>query len=142
MPVALVSGLSRASRVGAVVRGGGAPENLGRARTLLLDKTGTLIGGRPRVLDVAAAPGWRPAQMLCLAAALDQYSPHVLAHAVADDARERGLALPVVADVTEEPGRGASGTGGRAAGVHRKPDVAGHGRDQTEDHGELHHPVV
>lgn len=57
-PVAIVSGLSRASRVGVVIRDGGALENLGRARTLLLDKTGTLTGGRPRVLDVTAAPDW------------------------------------------------------------------------------------
>ena len=49
-PVAIVSGLSRASRLGVVVRDGGALENLGRARTLLLDKTGTLTRGRPRVL--------------------------------------------------------------------------------------------
>ena len=119
-PVAIVSGLSRASRLGVVVRGGGALENLGRARTLLLDKTGTLTGGSPRVLDVAAAPGWSPAQVLRLAAALDQYSPHVLAHAIVDAARERGLALPVVADVTEEPGRGASGTvDGQRASIGR-----------------------
>ncbi|MFF4590302.1 heavy metal translocating P-type ATPase [Streptomyces sp. NPDC001388] len=109
-PVAIVSGLSRASRLGVVIRDGGALENLGRARTLLLDKTGTLTGGRPRVLDVTAAPGGRPAEVLRLAASLDQYSPHVLAHAIVDTARERKLELSVPSDVTEEPGRGASGT--------------------------------
>ncbi|WP_327320257.1 heavy metal translocating P-type ATPase [Streptomyces sp. NBC_01235] len=109
-PVAIVSGLSRASRLGVVIRDGGALESLGRARTLLLDKTGTLTGGRPRVLDVTAAPGRKPAEVLRLAASLDQYSPHVLAHAIVDTARERKLELSVPADVTEEPGRGASGT--------------------------------
>ncbi|MFJ1700787.1 heavy metal translocating P-type ATPase [Streptomyces sp. NPDC088252] len=109
-PVAIVSGLSRASRLGVVIRDGGALENLGRARTLLLDKTGTLTGGRPRVLDIAAAPGWKPAEILRLAASVDHYSPHVLAHAIVDAARERGLELSVPSDVTEEPGRGASGT--------------------------------
>jgi heavy metal translocating P-type ATPase len=109
-PVAIVSGLSRASRLGVVVRDGGALENLGRARTLLLDKTGTLTRGRPRVLDVTAAPGLKPAEVLRLAASLDQYSPHVLAQAIVDTARERGLELTVPADVTEEPGRGATGT--------------------------------
>ncbi|WP_438295504.1 heavy metal translocating P-type ATPase [Streptomyces sp. HUAS TT7] len=109
-PVAIVSGLSRASRLGVVIRDGGALENLGRARTLLLDKTGTLTGGRPRVLDVTAAPGRKPAEVLRLAASLDQYSPHVLAHAIVDTARERKLELSVPANVTEEPGRGASGT--------------------------------
>ncbi|MCX3059031.1 heavy metal translocating P-type ATPase [Streptomyces beihaiensis] len=108
-PVAIVSGLSRASRLGVVIRDGGALENLGRARTLLLDKTGTLTRGRPRVLDVIAAPESRAAEVLRLAASLDQFSPHVLARAIVDTARERGLALSVPTDVTEEPGRGATG---------------------------------
>jgi heavy metal translocating P-type ATPase len=108
-PVAIVSGLSRASRLGVVIRDGGALENLGRARTLLLDKTGTLTGGHPRVLDVVAAPGRQPADVLRLAASLDQYSPHVLAHTVVDAARARGLDPAVPQDVSEEAGRGVSG---------------------------------
>ncbi|MFJ3336193.1 heavy metal translocating P-type ATPase [Streptomyces sp. NPDC086766] len=124
-PVAVVSGLSRASRLGVVVRDGGALENLGRARTLLLDKTGTLTGGRPRVLDVSAAPGWKPADVLRLAATVDQYSPHVLAHAIVDAARERGLEPAEVTDVAEEPGRGARGVveGRRAAVGRLEPGV-------------------
>lgn len=108
-PVAIVSGLSRASRLGVVMRDGGALENLGRARTLLLDKTGTLTCGRPRVVDVVAASGWQSTEVLRLAASLDQYSPHVLAEAIVDSAHERKLVLSVPSDVTEEPGRGASG---------------------------------
>ncbi|MYW43442.1 heavy metal translocating P-type ATPase [Streptomyces sp. SID161] len=109
-PVAIVSGISRASRLGVVMRDGGALENLGRARTLLLDKTGTLSRGCPRVLDVVAAPGWQPVEVLRLAASLDQYSPHVLAESIVDTARARKLVLSVPSDVTEEPGRGAAGT--------------------------------
>ncbi|MFB8754613.1 heavy metal translocating P-type ATPase [Streptomyces nigra] len=109
-PVAIVSGLSRASRLGVVIRDGGALESLGRARTLLLDKTGTLTRGRPRVVDVVAAPGWTPSEVLRLAASVDQYSPHVLARAITATARERALHPSVPADVTEEPGRGATGT--------------------------------
>jgi heavy metal translocating P-type ATPase len=109
-PVAIVSGLSRASRYGVVVRDGGALENLGRAHTLLLDKTGTLTSGRPRVLDVAAAPGREPTEVLRLAASLDQLSPHVLAHALVDAAQARDLELSMPADVAEEPGLGATGT--------------------------------
>ncbi len=108
-PVAIVSGLSRASRLGVVVRDGGALERLGRARTLLLDKTGTLTGGRPRVVDVTAAPGRQPAEVLRLAATVDQYSPHVLAHAIVDAARERGLEPSTATEVSEEAGRGAYG---------------------------------
>ncbi|CAM5448478.1 ATPase P [Streptomyces spiroverticillatus] len=109
-PVAIVSGLSRASRFGVIIRDGGALENLGRARTLLLDKTGTLTRGRPRVLDVTAAPGFTSAEVLRLAASLDQYSPHVLAQAIVDTARQRKLELSVPSDVMEEPGRGVTGT--------------------------------
>lgn len=119
-PVAVVSGLSRASRLGVVIRDGGALENLGRARTLLLDKTGTLTSGRPHALDVVAAPGWKPADVLRLAASLDQYSPHVLARAIVDAARDRGLELSPPTDVTEEPGRGATATlDGRRMSVGR-----------------------
>ncbi|MGI3200664.1 heavy metal translocating P-type ATPase [Streptomyces sp. GLT-R25] len=109
-PVAIVSGLSRASRCGVIIRDGGALESLGRARTLLLDKTGTLTAGRPRALDVAAAPGRKPTEVLRWAASLDQFSPHVLAHAIVDTALGRGLDLSMPTDVTEEPGRGATGT--------------------------------
>ncbi|MGQ5637883.1 MULTISPECIES: heavy metal translocating P-type ATPase [unclassified Streptomyces] len=130
-PVAIVSGLSRASRIGVVVRDGGALENLGRARTLLLDKTGTLTRGRPRVLDVIAAPDGKATEVLRLAASLDQYSPHVLAQAIVGTARERGLTLSVPTDVTEEPGRGATGAVdghqisiGRMGAVTARPDWA------------------
>lgn len=124
-PVAIVSGISRASRVGVVMRDGGALEYLGRARTLLLDKTGTLTRGRPHVLDVVAAPGWQPAEVLRLAASLDQYSPHVLAEAIVGTAHKRKLVLSMPSDVTEEPGRGASGiVDGRRVSVGRV-DVAG-----------------
>ncbi|KAA9375515.1 heavy metal translocating P-type ATPase [Microbispora cellulosiformans] len=109
-PVAIVSGLSRAARRGVVVRDGGALERLGRARTLLLDKTGTLTTGRPRVLQVVAAPGRTPSEVLRLAASLDQMSAHVLAEAIVAEARARGLALPAPREVTEEPGRGVTGT--------------------------------
>ncbi len=57
-----------------------------------------------------AAPARTPEDVLRLAASLDQYSPHVLAHAVVDAARERGMRLSPPADVAEEPGRGATGT--------------------------------
>ncbi|GAB2448906.1 heavy metal translocating P-type ATPase [Streptomyces incanus] len=124
-PVAIVSGLSRASRLGVVVRDGGALERLGRARTLLLDKTGTLTGGRPRVLDVTAGPGWKPAEVLRLAATVDQYSPHVLAHAIVDAARERGLEPSAATDVSEEAGRDAHGVveGRRTAVGRLEPGV-------------------
>ena len=107
-PVAIVSGLSRASRRGVVVRSGGALENLGRAETMVLDKTGTLTAGRPAVTEVVTAPGRSPAEVLRLAASADQLSPHVLAEAVVSEARNRGLVLALPEGVEEEPGRGVT----------------------------------
>ena len=109
-PVAIVSGLSRASRAGVVIRSGGALENLGHATTLVMDKTGTLTMGRPAVVDVIAAPGTDTTEILRLAASVDQYSPHVLAEAIVTEALARGLKLSLPSDVTEEPGRGVTAT--------------------------------
>lgn len=109
-PVAIVSGLSRASRIGVLVRGGGALETLGRARTLVLDKTGTLTSGRPRGTDIVVGPGWTIDDVLGLAASADQLSPHVLAAAIVVEARLHGVGLRMPSDVTEEAGIGVSAT--------------------------------
>lgn len=108
-PVAIVSGLARAARLGVVVRDGGALERLGHARTVVLDKTGTLTAGRPRVTEVALAQGWSAARVLRAAASVDQYSSHVLARALVDEAHLRSLELRPAGDVREEPGRGVRG---------------------------------
>lgn len=109
-PVAIVSGLSRASRRGVVVRSGSALETLGHATTLVMDKTGTLTMGQPTVVDVAAAPGHDATETLRTAASVDQMSPHVLAEAIVTAARARGLPLSLPTEVIEEPGRGATAT--------------------------------
>ena len=109
-PVAIVSGLSRASRHGVVIRSGGALENLGRATTLVMDKTGTLTMGRPVVVDVMAAPGRDAIEILRLAASVDQLSPHVLAEAIVTEAQVRNLRLSLPTEVVEEPGRGVTAT--------------------------------
>jgi heavy metal translocating P-type ATPase len=109
VPVALVSGLSVAARRGVIVKGGAVLEALARARVLLFDKTGTLTTGRPKVVDVMAASGVIVEEMLRLAASLDQVSPHVLAPAVLDAARDRGLSLSLPAGTEEVPGHGIRG---------------------------------
>ena len=109
-PVAIVSGLSRASRHGVVIRSGGALENLGHATTLAMDKTGTLTAGRPVVVDVLAAPGRDSTEILRLAASVDQMSPHVLAEAIVTEALARNLSLSLPVDMVEQPGRGVTAT--------------------------------
>ncbi|MET9295831.1 heavy metal translocating P-type ATPase [Streptomyces sp. NPDC003077] len=130
-PVAVVSGISRAARRGVVFRDGGALERLGRVRTLLLDKTGTLTTGRPRVTEAVAAPGWRSAEVLRLAASVDRYSPHALARAIVAQAQARGLELSAPREAEEVPGRGATAlVEGRrtAVGRHEGPDLPGWAR--------------
>ncbi|MEU1836836.1 heavy metal translocating P-type ATPase [Micromonospora chersina] len=108
-PIAIVSGLSRVARRGVLVRDGGSLELLGRARTLLLDKTGTLTAGRPRAAETVVAPGGDRDELLRLAASVEQLSPHVLAAALVRQARDQGLPLAEPTEVTEEPGRGVTG---------------------------------
>ncbi|MDM2645372.1 heavy metal translocating P-type ATPase [Mycobacteroides abscessus] len=109
-PVAIVSGMSRASRRGVIVRSGAALENLGHATTLLMDKTGTVTIGRPVVTDVFAAPHREAAEVLTLAASVDQLSSHVLAVAIVTEAMNRHLQLTLPKDVLEEPGVGVVAT--------------------------------
>jgi heavy metal translocating P-type ATPase len=109
-PVAIVAGLSRAARFGVVVKGGGALERLASASVLLFDKTGTLTAGRPVVVSVHTTADTDEREVVRLAAALDQVSPHVLATAVVRAAHQRQLQLPLPTNVTETAGCGIRGT--------------------------------
>jgi heavy metal translocating P-type ATPase len=108
-PVALVSGVSRAARRGVIVKGAGVVESLGLARTVLLDKTGTLTIGTPTVSRVVASDGVPEDRLLLLTASVERLSPHVLAEAVVRDATRRGLELRFPEAVVEEPGQGVEG---------------------------------
>jgi heavy metal translocating P-type ATPase len=109
-PVAFVAGISRSARRGIIVKGGGAIEALASARTLLLDKTGTLTIGIPTVTRIEGFRNLSQDELLYLAASLDQVSPHVLAAAIVRGARERGLALTFPTEVAEKLGTGIEGT--------------------------------
>ncbi len=139
-PIAIVAGLSRATRHGVLVRDGGSLELLGRARTLLVDKTGTLTAGKPETAGVATAPGSDQDEVLRLAASVEQLSTHVLAGAIVGAARGRGLRLEVPTEVTEEPGQGVSGrVGGKLVrvGQHRGelPEWAARERQRADSEG-------
>ncbi|MFI5837424.1 heavy metal translocating P-type ATPase [Micromonospora sp. NPDC051300] len=137
-PIAVVSGLSRVARRGVLVRDGGSLEQLGRARTLLLDKTGTLTAGRPRAAETVVAPGGDRDEVLRLAASVEQLSPHVLAAALVRQARERGLRLVEPTGVTEEPGRGVAGrVDGRAVRVGQLDGEPPPWADRVRERAEL-----
>jgi heavy metal translocating P-type ATPase len=109
-PIALMSGLSRAARVGVVVKGAGTIERLGEARSVLLDKTGTITLGHPEFDRVVATDGLPADQTLRLAASLDQLSAHPLAKALVAGAEARNLTLALPEHSEEVFGRGVRGT--------------------------------
>jgi heavy metal translocating P-type ATPase len=108
-PIALLSGVSRAAAAGVVVKGAGVIERLGGARTVLLDKTGTLTLGTPHVARIAAFDGLDPEEALRLAASLDQVSLHPFAASLVREAHERALRLDFPSEVTERSGQGVEG---------------------------------
>ena len=109
-PIALMSGLSRAARLGIVVKGAGAIEQLGEARSVLFDKTGTITLGHPELDRVVTTDGFAEDEALRLAASLDRLSSHPLAKALVTGAEERNLTLAIPEQVEEEFGRGVRGT--------------------------------
>ncbi len=109
VPVALVSGLSRAAKQGILIKGGRALETLAQVRSLVIDKTGTLTHGQPRIVARQVFSGLPADELLRLAASLDQASKHIIAQTIVEEARKRGLALALPADVVETPGEGIEG---------------------------------
>ncbi|MGQ2928800.1 MAG: heavy metal translocating P-type ATPase [Neoaquamicrobium sediminum] len=122
VPVALVAGLSRAAHYGVLVKGAGPLEAMARARTLILDKTGTLTDGRPRIVSISTQIDIEADELLRLAAALDQATKHPVAQAIVAKAQQRGLTLPVPQEVREAPGEGLTGID-----EGRRVIVGGHG---------------
>jgi heavy metal translocating P-type ATPase len=109
VPVAIVAGLSRAARLGILIKGGKVIETLARVRALVIDKTGTLTLGQARLVEVRATGTVEPAELLRLAASLDQASKHIIAQTIVAEAHARGLALAVPTEVVETPGEGIAG---------------------------------
>ncbi|MEE7448997.1 heavy metal translocating P-type ATPase [Methylobacterium radiotolerans] len=109
VPVALVSGLSRAAQIGVLIKGGGALETLAKIRVLVVDKTGTLTHGSARLVSTRILGALGEEEVLRLAASLDQASGHPVARALVEEARRRGLTLAQPQDVTEMPGEGVTG---------------------------------
>jgi len=109
-PIALMSGLSRAAKAGVVVKGAGTIEQLGEARSVLFDKTGTITLGHPELDEVVTTNGLPADETLRLAASLDRLSSHPLAKALVAGAEERNLKLTIPHEVEEQFGSGVRGT--------------------------------
>jgi heavy metal translocating P-type ATPase len=109
VPVAIISGISKAARRGVLVKGGPVLETLARARTLVIDKTGTLTSGQARLVDIIVRGRRKPEEVLRLAASLDQASNHVIASAIIEAAKERGIKLSRPSEARESGGQGIEG---------------------------------
>lgn len=121
-PVGIVAGLTSLARRGVLVKGGAHLETIGRLRALAFDKTGTLTEGKPRVIGVYPEPGVEGAEVLRLAAAVDDHSTHPLAQAVVAQAKAAGIVWPQMERYRAHTGRGAEALlGGRKVfvGNHR-----------------------
>ena len=104
VPIAIVAGLSQAAKNGAIIKGGGVLELLARTDTVLLDKTGTLTHCGPAISEINSRPGLSDDEVLQIAASVDQYSPHIVAKALVQEARTRGLALSTCTEIEEIAG--------------------------------------
>jgi P-type Cu+ transporter len=115
-PMAIMVGTGRGATAGVLIKNAEALELLESVDTLVVDKTGTLTEGAPRVVTIETFEGWSVEDAVRLAAALEQGSEHPLAAAVLTAARERAIRVPAVEDFISVPGRGISGrVEGRAA---------------------------
>jgi Cu+-exporting ATPase len=110
--------VGRGARAGVLVRDAEALETLEKVDTVVVDKTGTLTEGRPRLAALEAAGPWSDEEVLAAAAGLEKASEHPLAAAIVAGADSRGLALPRVEDFESFTGKGVVGrTGGKTVAV-------------------------
>src|SRR5439155_23171045 len=117
-PRAIMVAAGRGAAAGVLVRDAEALETLEKIDILVVDKTGTLTEGRPRLVAAVTSPGFGEADLLRLAASLERGSEHPLAQAVLEAARERGLALSEPERFAAPAGLGLSGrVDGRATGL-------------------------
>lgn len=123
-PTAIMVGTGSGAERGILIKGGEALEAAARINTVVFDKTGTLTNGRPRVTRIVPAAGYTEAEVLRLAAAVEQWSEHPVAKAIL--ARAEGLSLEPATDFKSIPGRGAEAVvGGRKVFVGRTVEVDG-----------------
>lgn len=114
VPIAIMSGISRAARRGILIKDGVTLETLAGVKQVFLDKTGTLTSGHARLLSIEVNGLADPQRLLGLAASLAQASTHPISQAILEAAHQRKLPLSAPQDIEESPG---SGLCGRVDGV-------------------------
>ena len=109
-PMSIMVGVGRGAQAGVLIKNAEALERLERVDTLVVDKTGTLTEGKPKVVAIVAAAGFAEADVLRLAASAEKASEHPLALAIVAAAAERKLSLSEVSDFDSPTGKGVVGT--------------------------------
>jgi P-type Cu+ transporter len=108
-PMSIMVGVGKGASVGVLIKNAEALERFEKIDTLVVDKTGTLTEGKPRVVAVAPTEGFDEATVLSLGASLERSSEHPLAAAIVAAARQRGLALQDFTDFSSVTGQGVTG---------------------------------
>jgi Cu+-exporting ATPase len=108
-PMSIMVGVGRGAQAGVLIKNAEALERLEKVDTLVLDKTGTLTEGKPKVVAIEAAEGFHEDDLLRLAASVERSSEHPLADAIVATAKQRNLALGEVRDFDAPAGKGVTG---------------------------------
>ncbi len=117
-PMSIMVGVGKGATAGVLIKDAEALERLEKIDTLVVDKTGTLTEGKPRVVAVVPADGFDEATVLALGASLERASEHPLAAAIVASAKERGVELKDATGFASVTGKGVTGTiGARAVAV-------------------------
>jgi P-type Cu+ transporter len=109
-PMSIMVGVGRGANAGVLIRNAEALEAMEKINTLVVDKTGTLTEGKPKLVSVVAVPGQDEVELLRLAASLERGSEHPLAAAIVAGATERKIELTAAQDFRSLTGRGITGT--------------------------------
>lgn len=109
-PVAIMVGTGQAAQQGILIKSAESLELLHKVQTVVLDKTGTVTMGQPRVTDILCASGVTEEELLCVAASAEKPSEHPLAHAIVEESQARHIPLCPVSGFRSVPGGGIQAT--------------------------------
>ena len=131
-PMSIMVGTGRGAMAGVLVKNAEALEIMEAVDTLVVDKTGTLTLGRPRLVSLENQEGFDPSYLLRMAAALERGSEHPLATAIVEGAADRGVSIPSVTEFASETGKGVTGkVEDRQVALGNKALLTGLGIDTT-----------
>lgn len=108
-PMSIMVGVGRGAQAGVLIKNAEALERMEKVDTLVIDKTGTLTEGKPKVISIVPAAGFEESDILRLAASVERSSEHPLADAIVRAAKERNLSLSNVEDFNSPTGKGVTG---------------------------------